>query len=216
MYNELLNICREHNAQLIVVSKNQPLEKIKQIYDLGHRDFGENRVQNLLERHETLPKDIRWHLIGHLQTNKVKHITPFIHMIHSVDSIKLWHEINKYAELNSRIIPILLQVKIAKEESKHGFTPEECLSMFLSKGGLQFQYTKLCGLMGMATLTLNDQVIQQEFKNLYELYKSIKKIIPHHDDFREISMGMSSDFKIALEEGSTMIRIGSALFESIN
>ncbi len=215
MYEALLNICREHNAQLIVVSKNQPIRKIRQLYDLGHRDFAENRVQNLLERHEELPKDIRWHLIGHLQSNKVKYITSFIHMIHSVDSIKLWNEIDKNASTAGRKIPILLQVKIASEESKYGFTAEECLSIFTSKENVHYQNTKLCGLMGMATLTSNEQTIKQEFNNLYTLHKRIKSLIAHNNEFREISMGMSSDYRIALEEGATMIRIGSALFDAL-
>jgi PLP dependent protein len=215
MYKTILNICREHNAQLIVVSKNQPIGKIRQLYDLGHRDFAENRVQNLLERHEELPKDIRWHLIGHLQSNKVKYITSFIHMIHSVDSIKLWKEIDKNASITGRKIPILLQVKIASEESKYGFTVEECLSIFISKENVHYQNTELCGLMGMATLTSNEQTIKQEFNNLNTLYKRIKSLIPNNNEFREISMGMSSDYRIALEEGATMIRIGSALFDAL-
>lgn len=213
-YKALQSECLTQKANLIIVSKNQSLEAIKAYYDLGHRDFGENRVQNLLERKAALPSDIKWHLIGHLQSNKVKSIVDFVHMIHTVDSMKLMEEINKHAEKVDRIIPVLIQIKIAEEESKYGLEPAE-LSGFLSEAFKRnFPQIKICGLMAMATLTDDESKINEEFQTIRSLFRESKdSAFVDPAIFTEISMGMSSDYKIALQYGSTMIRVGSLLFQ---
>lgn len=214
LYKALLSECQTQKAKLIIVSKNQSPEAIKAYYDLGHRDFGENRVQNLLERKAALPSDIKWHLIGHLQSNKVKSIADFVHMIHTVDSMKLMEAINKHAEKVDRIIPVLIQIKIAEEESKYGLEPAE-LSGFLSEAFKRnFSQIKICGLMAMATLTADVSKINEEFQTLRNLYRESKdSAFVDPAIFTELSMGMSSDYKIALQNGSTMIRVGSLLFQ---
>ena len=209
-----LSIAKEvgaHNAILVAVSKTKPVEAIKELYDLGHRDFAENYVQELLQKQPLLPNDINWHFIGHLQTNKVKFISPFIHLIHSVDSFKLLTEINKQASKLSRSIDVLLQVHIAKEETKFGFDEQELFKFMEELKSEQIDNISIRGLMGMASLTADHNEIRNEFSGLHSVFEELKSsyVMP---SFTFLSMGMSSDYKIALEEGSTMVRIGSLLF----
>ncbi|HEX8060587.1 MAG TPA: YggS family pyridoxal phosphate-dependent enzyme [Cyclobacteriaceae bacterium] len=189
-------------CRLIAVSKTHPPELIQEAYDAGQRIFGENKVQEMVAKYEVLPKDIQWHLIGHLQTNKVKYIAPWVSLIHSVDSPKLAEEIDKQGKKVGREIPCLLQVHIATEETKFGFDREELLS-FLKN--FKLANISIGGLMGMASLTDNRDQISKEFKSLHDLFIEI-------GNMKELSMGMSSDYKIAMEEGSTMVRIGTAIF----
>jgi pyridoxal phosphate enzyme (YggS family) len=200
-------------CKLVAVSKTKPSELILEAYKAGQRDFGENKVQELSEKSRQLPGDIRWHMIGHLQTNKVKYIAPFIHLIHSVDGLKLLGEINKQAQKNSRIIECLLQVHIALEEHKFGFNALELEDLFNDKSLAALKNVQIIGLMGMATFTEDTEQIRKEFKYLQELFEKLKHLdLPPNVLMREISMGMSDDFKIALEEGSTLIRVGSKIF----
>ena len=200
-------------VKLIAVSKFQPVEVIQQAYDAGQRLFGENRVQELIAKQPLLPDDIKWHFIGTLQTNKVKFIAPFISMIQSVDSIKLMREINRQAGKCNRNIQVLIEVHIAEENSKHGFSPDECRSLFENGVPSQFENIQVCGLMGMATFTDNMEQVRREFRMLRTLFDDVRKM-PSIDTsiFTELSIGMSDDYKIAIEEGSTMVRIGTALF----
>jgi len=205
------NLTKTKHCKLIAVSKMKSEQDIMHAYDAGQRIFGENRAQELASKYEKLPKDIQWHMIGHLQTNKVKIIAPFVSMIESVDSIKLCREINKEAMKVNQVIPILLQVHIAMEETKFGFNSEELLEAIGDNTIKQFENVELKGLMAMATLTDDNETIRKEFrflKNLFDKVASLQ-VFPK---FTEISMGMTSDYEIALEEGSTMIRIGSAIF----
>lgn len=195
---------------LVAVSKTQPAEKVLEAYTAGQRVFGENRVQELVPKYETLPKDIEWHLIGHLQTNKVKYIAPFVNLIHSVDSMKLLEEINKQAARCGRIINVLLQIFIADEETKFGFAPEEAENLFDNKTFADYKNIKICGLMAMATNTDDEEKIRKEFRTVSDLIKRLKD--KGYTDLTILSMGMSSDWKIALSEGSTMIRVGSSIF----
>ena len=205
------------NVKLVAVSKTKPIELLKEAYELGERNFGENRVQEIIQKHEVLPKDIHWHFIGHLQRNKVKYIAPFVHLIHSVDSIKLLKEINKCGEKHHRKISCLLQFHIAREENKHGFSENEVIRHFEELPPKEYQNIKFCGVMGMATFINNPQVIELEFKKLREIFQSLKdSYFKNKNDFKEISMGMSQDYQLAIKEGSTMIRIGSSLFGSRN
>jgi PLP dependent protein len=197
---------------LVAVSKTHPSEKVLEAYHAGQRVFGENRVQELVPKYEALPKDIEWHLIGHLQTNKVKYIAPFVHLIHSVDSLKLLEEVNKQAARCGRIINVLLQVFVADEETKFGFDPYEAEVFFTTNAIAQYTHIKVCGLMAMATNTEDQEKIRNEFKRVAALYNGLKAA--GHTDLTILSMGMSSDWKIAIEEGSTMIRIGSSIFGS--
>lgn len=200
-------------VRLIAVSKTKPIEEIQALYDLGHRAFGENKAQELKTKYELLPKDIDWHFIGHLQTNKIKYIAPFVSLIHSIDSFNLLREVNKVAEKNRRTIPCLLQFHIATEETKFGFNMPECEAMLQDPIFKTLHNIEIQGVMGMATYTENIQQIRTEFKNLASAFKKIKEdYFQHHDSFREISMGMTEDYKIAVEEGSTMVRVGSAIF----
>ncbi|CAN5130198.1 YggS family pyridoxal phosphate-dependent enzyme [soil metagenome] len=196
---------------LIAVSKTKPLEAIQEAYNAGQRDFGENRVQEIVPKQEALPKDIRWHLIGHLQTNKVKFIAPFVFMIHSVDSEKLLAEINKEAGKCNRIIPVLLQIYIANEETKFGFSIEEAESLLRSDIETNYPHVHISGFMGMATNTENQEQIRNEFSGLKKFRDRMQTEITY-TEFNILSMGMSSDWKIAVKEGSTMIRVGSSLF----
>ena len=201
------------DCKLIAVSKTKPVEKIMEAYQEGHRVFGENKVQELVPKYEALPKDIEWHMIGHLQSNKVKHIASFISMIHSVDSVKLLEEINKQGLRSNRTIACLLQVHIAEEESKFGFSGDEVIQFIQADGPALLNNVKVCGLMGMATLTENDEQIRREFTGLKKLFDKLKSApLPNRMEMKELSMGMSGDYKIAVEEGSTMIRVGSAIF----
>lgn len=198
---------------LVAVSKTHPAVAIREAYDLGVRDFGENKVQELTDKQAQLPEDIRWHFIGHLQTNKVKFIAPFIYLIHGVDSLKLLTEINKQAEKSGRIINCLLQVYIAKEESKFGLDEKELMDLVQSEAVKALENVKIVGLMGMATYTDNEEVIRQEFRNLKSIFDTLKiQELPANFNLKEISMGMSGDYIIAQEEGSTMVRIGTSIF----
>jgi len=201
------------NVQLIAVSKTKPASAVQEAYNAGQRAFGENKVQEMTEKHEALPKDIHWHLIGHLQTNKVKYIAPFVHMIHAVDSLKLLQEINKQAEKNNRVIPCLLQFHIAEEETKFGLDFSEAEELLQSREFVELQNVSIAGLMGMASFTENTEQIADEFRNLNNYFHIIKShYFKFNPEFRHLSMGMSSDYAIAIAEGSTMVRIGSTLF----
>ncbi len=210
---ELQSELSDKNAVLVAVSKTHPPAKILSIYEQGHRDFGENKVQELIDKIDDLPDDIRWHMIGHLQSNKVKYIAPFIHLIHSLDRISLAKEINKHGKRNDRVIPVLLQIKIAREDSKFGLAPEaidEFMEKFQSR---DYQYVKIKGVMGMATFTEKEEMIRSEFETLEVVFKKLKQnYFAEDEDFSIKSYGMSADYKIALETGSNMIRIGSLIF----
>ena len=200
------------SCTLIAVSKTKPATAIMDAYDQNQRDFGENKVQELTEKAEQLPKDIRWHMIGHLQSNKVKYIAPFIHLIHGVDSLKLLREINKQGQKSGRVINCLLQIHIASEDSKFGFDKAE-LKKLIENGELKgLSFIKITGLMGMATLTEEEGKIRQEFKELKNLFKTFKDFQSVNFVMQTLSMGMSGDYKIALEEDSNMVRVGSAIF----
>ena len=199
----------EKKVTLVAVSKTKPVEDIRELYNLGHRDFGENYVQEMLTKAERLPKDIRWHFIGHLQTNKVKLIAPFVQLIHGVDSLKLLEEINKQGVKNSRVIECLLQVHIAQEETKFGLNEEELFVLIKQCADKTMPNVRVCGFMGMASFTENMILVREEFKNLKEIFD---RLTTQDSRFTTLSMGMSSDFKIAIEEGSNMVRIGSLLF----
>jgi pyridoxal phosphate enzyme (YggS family) len=204
-------------CRLIAVSKTQPNEKILEAYHAGQRVFGENKVQELTTKYEGLPKDIQWHMIGHLQSNKVKFIAPFISLIHSVDSVKLLQEIDKQARKANRVIDCLLQIHIAEEETKFGFSEEEAFQLFQSETLTHLSNIKISGLMGMATLTENADQVRKEFRGLRSLFEKIKSQYTNDRvDMKELSMGMSSDFTIAIEEGSTFVRIGTAIFGERN
>lgn len=194
---------------LVAVSKTKPNEKILEAYNGGHRDFGENRVQELVPKYEALPKDIRWHQIGHLQTNKVKYIAPFVHLVHSTDSEKLLAEIDRQAKKNNRVIPVLLQIFIAQEETKFGFSPEEAQAFLADEPEKKYPNVQICGLMGMATNTEDESQVRAEFRRLKQLFDQFRI---QHSTFNILSMGMSSDWKMAVEEGSTLVRIGSTIF----
>jgi pyridoxal phosphate enzyme (YggS family) len=198
---------------LVAVSKTQPVEKIREAYDCGHRVFGENRVQEVVPKYEALPGDIEWHLIGHLQTNKVKYIAPFISLIHSADSVKLLEEINRQGIRHDRIIPCLLQVHIAEEETKYGFSPKEVLDLVSSQALKRLLNVHVKGLMGMATFTGNEDQVRKEFRTLKTLFEELRsKEASEGFEMQHLSMGMSGDYRIALEEGSNMIRVGTAIF----
>jgi pyridoxal phosphate enzyme (YggS family) len=201
------------NVKLIAVSKTHGPDRIMQLYNLGHRAFGENKVQELVGKYKVLPKDLEWHLIGHLQSNKVKYVAPFVSLIQSVDSEKLLEAINREAAKNNRIIPCLLQIHIASEETKFGFSTNELLS-FLDSGRLtNYKNVSINGLMGMATNTDDKEKVRMEFKSLNHLFKKLQdQYFREIKNFNILSMGMSGDYHIAIEEGSSMIRIGSLIF----
>jgi hypothetical protein len=204
-------------CKLIAVSKTHPVEAIVEAFQAGQRIFGENKVQELVPKYEKLPKDIQWHLIGHLQSNKVKYIAPFISMIHSVDSFKLLEEINKQAKKHNRIIHCLLQIHIAAEETKFGLNETELFQLIEQTGKSDFANVKIVGLMGMATLTDEVEKIKQEFAGLKRLFETLKsKALPPQFEMKELSMGMSSDYQIAIQEGSTFVRVGSSIFGQRN
>ncbi len=211
--NELKLELTGTSVELIAVSKTKSIEEILEAYQAGQRVFGENQVQELVEKQEQLPKDIQWHLIGHLQSNKVKYIASFIHLIHSVDSFKLLQEINKQALKNNRVIDCLLQVYIADEETKFGLGYDELIELLRSEELVELKNIRIVGLMGIATNTDKERQIKEEFKELVVLFDGIKQSFFRKDDyFKEKSIGMSSDYKIAIECGSTMVRIGSTIF----
>ncbi len=207
----------DYHARLVAVSKTHPVEAIREAYETGQRIFGENKVQELMEKQPLLPADIQWHLIGHLQTNKVKYIAPFVALIHSVDSAKLLEEINKQAKKVNRVIDCLLQVYIAKEDTKFGFDEEELLNFIQSETFKNLKYIKVIGLMGMATFTDNTGQVRNEFRSLKNLFDKINNLdLSTNIEMKELSMGMSQDYPIALEEGSTLVRVGTAIFGSRN
>ena len=198
-------------CRLIAVSKTQPLEKLREAYDAGQRIFGENKAQEMTAKQEVLPPDIEWHMIGHLQRNKVKYITPYVSLIHSVDSLRLLDEINHQGDKYKRIIPCLLQVHIAKEETKFGFDEAEVLGAFTEIAALP--WIKVNGLMGMATFTDNHDQVRKEFHQLRMLFDKLSKMsLPANMEMKELSIGMSGDYRIAIEEGSTLVRIGTSIF----
>jgi len=205
MLKEILKKLSPTTTKLVAVSKTKPNELIIEAYGAGQRIFGENKVQELVEKEESLPKDIEWHMIGHLQTNKVKYIAPFVSLIHAVDSKKLIKEINKRAKQNNRVIPCLLQVHIAQEESKFGLDKDGVIEILKT----DFPNVSIVGLMGMATFTDNKNQVRKEFKYLKDSYDELKENQPN---FSILSMGMSGDYSIAIEEGSNMVRIGSSIF----
>jgi len=214
MLHELLSEIASKNARLVVVSKTQPVARILEIYQkAGQRIFGENRPQEMLEKQAALPADIEWHLIGHLQTNKVKSIAPFVALIHSVDSLRLLQEIDKQALKNNRVINCLLQFHIAQEETKFGLSEQEAIEILQSPEFAVLQHVRICGVMGMASFTEDTEQVRKEFRTLKTVFDHLKaKFFPKSTHFHEISMGMSGDWRIALEEGSTMLRIGSLIF----
>lgn len=197
---------------LVAVSKTKPISDIEQAYQAGHRDFGENKIQEMADKWESLPKDIRWHMIGHVQTNKVKYMAPFVHLIHAVDSEKLLKEINKRAAQNDRTIHCLLQVKIAEEESKFGLSEDDALEILRSSRLQEMPHVQVDGLMGMATFTDDQAQLRREFERLQHFYNQHQAEFGFHT----LSMGMSGDYPLAMECGSTMIRVGSAIFGERN
>jgi len=216
MLKQILKELNPNQTKLVAVSKTKPNSAIQELYKEGQRDFGENRGQELIEKYESLPKDILWHAIGHLQTNKVKYIAPFVHLIHSVDSSKLLKEINKQAARSERTISCLLQFKIATEDTKYGLTLRE-VKPLLEEVYPKLKNINIIGVMGMATFTSNTEQVRQEFQQLKYIFDELKaNYFTDQTDFKEISMGMSGDYPIAVEEGSTMVRIGSLLFGARN
>lgn len=201
------------NVTLIAVSKTKPVEVVLEAYNAGQRVFGENKVQEMVEKYEQMPIDIQWHLIGHLQTNKVKYIAPFVELIHSVDSLKLLVEIDKQAKKNNRVIPCLLQFHIASEETKFGLSVDEATELLQDKAFVELENVEIVGVMGMASFTDNEETVRDEFRTLHSYFAMIKShFFKLNPDFKHLSMGMSGDYAIAIEEGSTMIRVGSTIF----
>jgi len=200
-------------TRLVAISKTKSMDEIMEAYNTGQRIFGENKVQEIVPKHDQLPKDIEWHLVGHLQSNKVKYIAQFVHLIHSVDSFGLIMEIEKQGQKLNRVINCLLQVYIAKEETKFGLNEKELQDLLTSPSFKAFQYVNVVGLMGMATYTDNEKQIRSEFRYLSDKFKKLKATnFKDNAEFKELSMGMSSDYQIAIEEGSTLVRVGSKIF----
>ncbi len=201
------------NVRLVAVSKYHPTEAIREAYECGQRIFGESKVQELTQKYNELPKDVEWHFIGHLQTNKVKYIAHFVSLIHGVDSYKLLCEINRQGQRAGRVIPCLLQLHVAQEETKFGFTPEECYSLLASDEWKKMENVRLCGVMGMGSNTDDMEQVRREFAILHRFFSQVReKYFPDREEFCELSMGMSDDYPIAIEEGSTLVRIGSRIF----
>lgn len=214
-YQQILNELKGTNVTLVAVSKTKPNEDLMELYKLGQRDFGENYVQELVDKAAVLPNDIRWHFIGHLQSNKVKFIAPFVHMIHGVDSLKLLQEINKQAIKNNRVIDCLLQIHIAEEETKFGLDETE-LGQIITQID-QLPNVRICGLMGMASFSEDQHKVRNEFNYLNSLFTQFKSwFLAHTDKAPILSMGMSGDYAMAIKEGSTLVRIGSLLFGARN
>lgn len=214
-WKELKQELDAKGVTLVAVSKTKPVEDIKALYELGQRDFGENYVQELTEKQPQLPADIRWHYIGHLQSNKVKYIAPFVHLIHAVDSMKLLQEINKQAEKNSRTIDVLLQLHIAEEDTKFGLDEQELDALLHEYASAKdvLASIRICGLMGIATFSDDENQVKKEFRKLSSAFTNAKSTyFASNDYFNTCSMGMSGDYKLAIEEGSTMVRVGSLLF----
>ena len=205
------------SVRLVAVSKFHPVEALQEAYDAGQRIFGESKVQEMTQKHEALPKDIQWHFIGHLQTNKIKYMAPYVTLIHGVDSYKLLTEINKQAAKAGRIIPCLLQIHIAQEETKFGFSTDECRAMLEAGEWKALNNVRIAGVMGMATNTEDEAQIAREFHTLSGFFSEMKETyFQDAPDFKEISMGMSDDYPLAIKEGSTLIRIGSRIFGQRN
>ncbi len=213
-YKKLSAELRAKKIQIVAVSKTKPVEDIMALYELGHRDFGENYVQELVEKQSQLPADIRWHFIGHLQSNKVKYIAGFVEMIHGADSLKLLKEINKQGAKHNRKVNCLLQVHIAREETKFGLDQQELHDLVSDyTNSEEYEFLQVCGLMGMASFTGKEEQVRKEVQFLKGLFDDVKeKFFYHEDAFKVLSMGMSSDYQIAIEEGSTLVRIGSLIF----
>lgn len=201
------------NVKLVAISKTKPESDIQEAYNAGQRIFGENKIQEMTDKWESLPKDIEWHMVGHVQRNKVKYMAPYVGLIHAVDSLKLLKEINKQAKKHERRINCLLQIKIAEEDSKFGISAEEAGEILNSEAYHKMQHVKIVGLMGMATFTEDEAKVRREFKYLRSVFEEFGKKFP---DLTELSMGMSGDYKIAVECGSTMVRIGSSIFGARN
>ena len=218
-YQKIIAELAPRHITLVAVSKTKPVEDLQELYNLGQRDFGENYVQELGEKQMQLPQDIRWHFIGHLQSNKVKYIAPFVHLIHGVDSHKLLLEIDKQAQKFNRVIHCLLQVHIAEEETKFGFNQEELMQVMYAihkyKLMNQLQHVEVIGLMGMASFSDDTGQVSKEFKYLKMLFDQCAQL-QGHPNFTVLSMGMSGDYRLAIAEGSTMVRVGSLLFGSRN
>lgn len=214
-YQELINELKD-KATLVAVSKTKPVEDIKALYELGQRDFGENYVQELTDKQPQLPNDIRWHFIGHLQSNKVKYIAPFVYLIHGVDSLKLLQEINKQAAKNNRVIDCLLQVHIAKEETKFGMDEAELNEASSQLANSAMNHVRVVGLMGMASFSEDINLVRSEFRYLKSLYDKLNQLSTTNHKLQTLSMGMSGDYKIAVEEGSNLVRIGSLIFGERN
>ncbi len=202
----------QNRARLIAVTKTKPVEMLEETYQTGFRRFGENKVQEMTAKHDILPKDIEWHMIGHLQSNKVKYIAPYVSMIHSVDQFKLLKEINKEGRKNNRVINCLLQIFIAQEETKFGLSETEATEILESAELTALSNIKIVGLMGMASNTDNDEQVRSEFRHLKTIFESFKKYEKENVQMLELSMGMSGDYPVAVEEGSTLVRVGSAIF----
>lgn len=201
------------NVQLVAISKTKPNDDLMEAYEAGQRIFGENKIQEMTDKWEALPKDIKWHMVGHVQSNKVKYMAPYVSLIHAVDSLKLLKEINKRARQNERTIDCLLQIKIAEEDSKFGISKEEAREILESEKFQKMEHVKVVGLMGMATFTDEDTQVKQEFNRLKNIMEEFKADFPY---LKELSMGMSGDYQIALECGTTMVRIGSSIFGERN
>ncbi len=215
-YYELKTEAESSDAVLVAVSKSKPAEDIKELYDMGHRDFGENYVQELVDKETQLPKDIRWHFIGHLQSNKVKYIAPFVYLVHGVDSLNLLKEINKQAQKNNRVIDCLLQMHIATEETKFGLSQDEVDELIKKWENLKMSFVRINGLMGMASFTEDIAQIKSEFQWLKKISGQYAGLQIPNLKIKTLSFGMSSDYKIALEEGANMLRIGSLIFGERN
>jgi pyridoxal phosphate enzyme (YggS family) len=212
-YRQISQTCDSHGAVLVAVSKTKPVEDIKALYELGHRDFGENYVQELTEKQPQFPEDLRWHFIGHLQSNKVKFIAPFVHMIHGVDSVKLLKEINKQGARFGRRIRCLLQLHVAREETKFGLDEGELWTLLDELKQEPLLHVELCGVMAMASFTDNQDQVRNEFRAVRKVFDEAKhRYFMDDGRFSVISMGMSGDYRMALEEGSNMVRVGSLIF----
>ena len=200
------------SVTLVAVSKTKPVADLMEAYDAGQRIFGENKIQEMVDKWEQMPKDIEWHMIGHVQTNKVKYMAPFVSLVHGVDSLKLLQEINKQAAKNDRIINCLLQIHIAEEETKFGLDESELNNLLTSAEFQEMEHIQILGLMGMATFTDNQNQVKKEFQNLKSIYDNIKPLKTKNCKLNTVSMGMSGDYQLAIECGSTMVRIGSSIF----
>lgn len=220
MIKENLNIVRAtvpSNVTLIAVSKTKPVSDLQEAYDAGQRIFGENKALEMRDKHQALPDDIQWHFIGHLQTNKIKYIAPFVTLIHAIDSLSLLESVNKEAAKNNRVIDCLLQFHIAQEETKFGLNLEEARAMLESESYKKLKNINICGVMGMATFTDDAAQVRNEFKSLKNIFETLKEnYFVGNESFMEISMGMSDDYPIAIEEGATMVRVGSKIFGARN